>query len=398
MTVSPTVEWELFGGLSATASDAEQRDYVKAVSASTVETDPGSTARKVAQVLAHTPGDNESYAYIAQGWLEGDSSNSNNSGDCALQINGVDHARMTRPRYQIHQDPISFIWGVDYGASPGEQTFELEIDSSDAAYQTRLKQPGLIGIKLTTNESLATSTSLVTNSTTSFADVLSHTTGVLPAGDYIIMAGCQWETSTLDSAEFVVEVDGSEVAGSKREMARNGPTQGYYAYAYKVTLTNAAHTIKLRHRKTGSADVESRYACIIVLDAAAFKDVHYAEAQAETGLSNSTGWTNRVSLAASLRASWEHLLIVTGGVYLSTGGGTDAADLRATRNGSLLLEEVNAGTRTNGNYSPNGIIMPFLVTQQSPTDSFNIETKSAVDTLDHKAKGLSVTALALAPI
>lgn len=396
--VDASVQWAITGALDVAGSDPASRTYVQQLVSSTVETDAASTSFKTAVTLTHTPPDNSDWLYLGRGFFEGDSSNTVNTGECKLVVAGTDRCKLLRPRYAIHQDAVSFIWAESYGVSPGSKALSLQLNSSNTTDRSRIAKPGLIGIQLQTDESFTVEAGPVFNNTTTFADIVSHSTGTVPAGDYIILAGGQWTTDSLDTAEFVVEVDGSEITGSKRNMSRNSGGTGYYAYACKVTLTNAGHTVKLRKRKTGSAQAESRNAAIVVLAAAQFKDVHYAEDQSESGESSSTGFSAHLSQGFALRAGWEHLALASAGLYLSSGASDASADLRLTRNGSIVNDETNAGTRQNAFYSPNGVIMPALVTAQSATDTYALEKKSSVDTSAHKIKGSSITILALAPL
>ena len=394
---TPSFFWAIAGQTAAQPTIATvSRVYRYQLSTSTILTDAGSTAWKNALALVHTPGSSERWLYLAHCGFKAGA----NQAVALAEMRFQRAAAGTGPqfgcgRYTQESETTVMAIGVEYGASPGPQTLNIDLKSGSASYTAQCGQPRIFGLRLETDEYLELAAGSANNMTnTSYVDLVTMT-HTLPADDYYILVWATTNTANNLGLTMCLDIDGGTILQEKN-MARHTGLNGYYFVLQPWTFTAASHTIKLKGKSAGSFNSSGLDMGICLLRKGRFQ----AAASANDGTTTTTTSptpSDKVTLSQALLGGWDYLAIGDIDTALSNDAAAAGAVAQLTMNGTIIGRPGRQVGRLPDTYIPVSQAFMGLVQQQQPTDVFAIQyaSQNGADTVTGKEASILLLALAV---
>jgi hypothetical protein len=351
--------------------------------------------------LTHAYGANEKWLYVAAfGWGSLAGSTASDAATSRLVRNlgsDVEVGHAGRPRWPANVDRCAIVSAQTYGGTAGSASWRVDAQHQAVGFTATIQAPLIVGIRLEANEGYAQDFGPHGDSAGTFVNACSYTTGTLPAGDYVIVAGMETTASGNILYDCRLLIDGAAAFPAVTQ-SRDAPQAGSFVTFWPVTLTNAAHTVALQVRltpgQTGTATASN--ATVAVLSAAAFQKAQW-DASGSTGSYTSTGYTAKLSDSWTLQPSpYRTLLLASGQATVPQAAAATAAQTRLRRNAALLAPAASQGARVDGSGAPNSVAFAAIVQPANTTDAFDLGEASSDGSSLVTLQGASLIALALA--
>lgn len=394
--VTPGFLWAIGGQtMAAPGGGTISRVYQHLLSTSTILTDAGSTAWKNALALVHTPGSSEKWLYLAHCGFKA----SGNQAQALAEMRFQRAAAGTGPqfgcgRYTQESETTVMAVGVEYGASPGSQTINLDLKSGSASYTAQCGQPRIFGLRLETDEYLELAAGAANNMTnTSYVDLVTMT-HTLPADDYYILAWATTDTVNNLGLTMCLDIDGGTIRQEKN-MARHTGLKGYYFVLQPWTFTAASHTIKLKGKSAGSFNSSGLDMGICLLRKSRFQQAVSVNDGTTTTTTSATP-SDKVTLSQALLGGWDYLALGDIDTALSNDAAAAGAVAQMVMNGAAVGRPGRQVGRLADSYIPVSQAFMGLVQQQQPTDVFAVQyaSQNGADTVTGKEASILLLALA----
>jgi hypothetical protein len=398
--------WVLAGATAGfTPTVGSQRDYVSTNNLPDFLSNASSTAWQTAATFSHQPGASEQWIYIASYLWRATGLVTENPGQTRLvSASGTEATLVTvgRPFIGVGRTALGLLWGVSHGASPGTYTLRIDVMNGAAGFQTYAQTPLVVGLKLTTGENFTVQGAAVANATTTYSNTVSCTITSAAAGDYYVIAGCQWTHSVLTgTAKFQLTQGGSAVAGTETTpVGRNSLDQpGYHTVMQKVTHTSGSLTVALQGaRSSGTGTVTTSAGTIVILRASAFEQTNFAT---DTDDDINITVTPAVSLttSVSLKSGWKTLAL--GNLQGWGASGTNTTSYTRAdwnRNGEVLTpSQFVLGSRITDTWDMSSSLPVRLLDPAQASDVFTFTFAQNTAGPEARLRGESMLFLAMKP-
>ena len=403
--VSPVVEWVLNGTTAAAGTGGGGggggvmgRTVVPPAFATQATTITATTYQAVnGASITHTPGDNETWLYIATCVVSAVSSDALNPATVRFWHETADLTlgEWGRGRFTDMREGALSFYVKTYGASNPAQIFRLQAKngSTTAGDSITISSGGIIPIRLEADEAGTFVASAAGNATTTYATAATlNLTAV--ADDYLILVSADVFPSTVATIDVRMQVDGVEEHA--RTVTRAGPNYGRYSVLVAQTFSAGAHTITVQHRATAAGPTaQIRNITIAAVRKAKFPYWHVSSDMSEEGLTSSTAYAAKLSLQAGLTTGWQYLMLAGCDAYASEDAPTAHVKTRIMRNGAQVGEELRSGTRLANSWCVTGPSQAALVQLQQAQDTFELQWAGASATYQYNLKGAVVAVLGL---
>jgi hypothetical protein len=302
--------------------------------------------------LAFTPDANADY------WLFASAAFSNSSGsddhvgwvtvyhvqaETVLLEQSVQRQEPTSP-----QDWVGFfgIARLSFGAAPGEQQLDVNINSSHAGDTTKIKDLRLLLIKADPGDAYAESLAQVNTSSTSWQTKTTLTFTPASAGDYLVIASAtRASDANLGAMRCrLSDVTGAATYGDRSWYCKDDWDNQAFAVMERLTLAAASHTFRLGYRSESGTLCYIRDARILALRLDAFDNAWFTSNHATQ---NTTSASNQDFLTLSATPLALQHAIIAIGAY-NTASTSVSGYLNVAKDGSAVEEWNREAPNTAG--------------------------------------------------
>ena len=254
---------------------------------STGESTTTSTTYQDKTTLTFTPDDNSDYLIIWSALIQTQSISANNGVKAKLDQGGtVLNEQPMQPNSVNDYVAVGGIKRVQFGASPGSQTFKIQYASVQTASHTvAIKEAKIIAIKLATADQYAESEADSSTNQTTFQDKTTLTFTPSTTGDYLIIASAEINTSVGggDSNVRILDPDGTTGYNDFPIVDPNtafGSEMPWFGMV-KLNLSNISKTFKIQwnSNSAGVSHIIAR-ARIVALRLDGFDNNYYQQSRA----------------------------------------------------------------------------------------------------------------------
>ncbi len=292
--------------------------------------------------LAFTPDANADY------WLFASAAFSNSSGtndhvgwvtvyhvqaETVLLEQSVQRQEPTSPQDWIG---VFGIARLSFGAAPGEQQLDVNINSSHAGDTTKIRDIRLLLIKADAADAYAESLAPVNTSSTSWQTAATLTFTPASADDYLVIASAtRASDANLGAMRCRLnDVTGATTWGDRAWYCKDDWDNQPFAVMEKLSLSAASRTFRLEYRSESGALCYIQGARILALRLDAFDNAYFASNHATQ---NTTSASNQDFLTLSATPlALQHAIIAVGGY--NTASTTVSSYLNVARDGSAVEE------------------------------------------------------------
>lgn len=263
----------------------------------------------------HTPGDNETWLYIATCILRYNATNSDGMVNFVHDTAAINMCKWNRePKDTTDLASLTGIYIHTYGAAPGSNTISIEYAGENGTVIVGVQQARIWGIKLESSDKYSNGNTADTTDSTAgaFTDVLDSSVSFTPAsqGDYYIIGTMEYRCSSSTSVANRRRVD---IDGSPEEQcdATVKDVSNYVAHAvmYKKTFTATSHTIKWQIDTASSTfSVAARRGRFAVLRADGFEATYWGEDRTRSSGTEAT-YQDELSLNPTIASSVKHAVL-----------------------------------------------------------------------------------------
>ncbi len=292
--------------------------------------------------LTFTPDDNAEYWLFASAAFTNSSGTNDHVGwvsvyhvqaETVLLEQSVQRQEPTSPQDWVGVFGIAWL---SFGAAPGSQQVDVNINSSHAGDTTKIRGVHLLLIKADAADVYAESLAPVNTSSTSWQTAA--TLSVTPAspGDYLVIASATRASDANLGAMRCRLNDVTEATtyGDRAWYCKDDWDNQAFAVMEKLSLSAASHTFRLEYRSESGTLCYIRDARILAIRLDAFDNAWFASNHA-TQNTTSAGNQDFLTLSATPLAL-QHAIIAVGGY--NTASTTVSGYLNVAKDGSPVAE------------------------------------------------------------
>lgn len=351
--------------------------------------------------FSHTAAAGEKWLYVINFASQGAGSNGGDAAKFLFNYNvgaaDIVLAQTGRPRWSTGLERQALIATRIYSGAV-TVTCKLDAQHSATGFSLTAYSPLIVALRLEADEQAWTDTTTHDEPTAGvYFDVMSNTTPSLPAGDYVLLASTVFNSSAAEIVDMQVLVDGTAYGQSSAGRVGAGLPYEYTALV-PVTLTAAAHTIKLQGRRGAGATVLATFGPthVCLLKEAAFAQVDKASALTAS-TNSSSAFANKISASWTLKTAYNTLLL--GGMHFTLPGATQSAgpSTRLRRNAANLVTTGQFGTGVDASGPPAHFFAAAVVGPQLAADAFDLGFNSVDNASSMTCDDAALVALALGP-
>jgi hypothetical protein len=225
---------------------------------------------------------------------------------------------------------------LSFGAAPGEQQLDVNINSSHAGDTTKIRDVRLLLIKADAADAYAESLAPVNTSSTSWQSAATLTVTPASAGDYLVI-GSATRASDANLGAMrcrLNDVTGAVSYGDRAWYCKDDWDSQAFAAMEKLSLVAASRTFRLEYRSESGTLCYIQGARILALRLDAFDNAYLASNHATQ---NTTSASNQDFLTLSATPlPLQHAIIAVGGY--NTASATVSSYLNVARDGSTVEE------------------------------------------------------------
>ena len=302
--------------------------------------------------LTFTPDENADYWLFASAAFTNSSGTNDHVGWASVYH--VQAATVLLEQSVQRQEPASpqdwvGVFGIarlSFGAAPGEQRLDLNINSSHAGDTTKIRDVRLLLIKADPADAYAESLAQVNTSSTSWQTAATLTVTPGSAGDYLVIASAtRASDANLGAMRCRLnDVSGAATYGDRAWYCKDDWDNQPFAVMEKLTLAAASRTFRLEYRSESGTLCYIRDARILAIRLDAFDNAWFASNQTTQ---NTTSASNQDVLTLSATTlSLPHAIIAVGGY--NTASTTVSGYLNIARDGSSVEEWNREAPNTAG--------------------------------------------------
>ena len=279
---------------------ATNRTYYQSVDLS--ESTTNETAYQTKLSLVFTPEANSKYLILFF-WQQGQTATglgSNRKSRAYRSTSGSEtELSYSRSRYKDTNNYVTdgCFHVEEYGASPAEETYEIQYSTADAGYYSKIKNARIVAIKLEDNDVYDIDLTYSANaSNVDWVDKASVVFTPPSEGDYIIFAnGSVNHARNGYGIDVAIDVDTVSKVDATMSVLMISDYETF-ASVFRETLDASEHIITWKF-KNGSSRYEARaiYTKIIALRVDDFKDIVFGESDSESSTS-STSYIDKLSI------------------------------------------------------------------------------------------------------
>ena len=292
--------------------------------------------------LTFTPADNADYWLFASVAF----TNSNGTNDHVgwVSVYHVQAETVLLEQSMQRQEPTSpqdwvGVFGIarlSFGAAPGSQQLDVNINSSHAGDTTKIRDVRLLLIKADPDDAYAESLAPVNTSSTSWQTAATLTFTPASAGDYLVI-GSATRASNANLGAMrcrLNDLAGAVTWGDRVWHCKDNWDNQPFAVMEKLTLTDAPHTLQLQYRSESGTLCYIQGARILALRLDAFDNAWFASNHATQ---NTTSASNQDFLTLSATPLALQHAIIAIGAY-NTASTTVSGYLNVAKDGSTVTE------------------------------------------------------------
>ena len=292
--------------------------------------------------LTFTPDDNASYWLFASAAFTNSSGSNDHvgwvtvyhvQGETVLLEQSVQRQEASSPQDWVG---VFGIARLSFGAAPGEQQLDVNINSSHAGDTTKLKDVRLLLIKADAADAYAESLASVNTSSTSWQTAATLTFMPASPGDYLVIASATRASDANLGAmrSRLNDVSGGTTYGDRAWYCKDDWDNQPFAVMEKLSLAAASRTFRLEYRSESGTLCYLQGARILALRLDAFDNAWFASNHATQ---NTTSASNQDFLTLSVTPlALPHAVIAIGSC--NTASTTVSGFLNVAKDGSAVEE------------------------------------------------------------
>jgi len=225
---------------------------------------------------------------------------------------------------------------LSFGAAPGEQQLDVNINSSHAGDTTKIKDVHLLLIKADAADAYTQSLAQVNTGSTSWQTPATLTITPASPGDYLVIASAtRASDANLGAMRCRLnDVTGATTYGDRAWYCKDDWDNQPFAVMEKLSLAAASRTLRLEYRSESGTLCYIQGARILALRLDAFDNAWFASNHATQ---NTTSATNQDFLTLSATPLALQHAIIAVGAY-NTASTTVSGYLTVARDGSTVKE------------------------------------------------------------